>query len=851
MATYKEGMDVRTPQNEFTATIYMDRLFSLALALLLAAGATSIPIDALAQQRGGTGGTISGIVVDDGTGDAIESATVAVWRSADSSLATGTITGAEGEFEIEGLRPDEYYVKISFVGFETTTIDDVTLGRGNMTADVGRVRLVSDTEQLDEVLVEEERDFMEVGIDKTVYNTREQLVSVGGSATDVLENIPSVEVDIDGNISLRGSQNVAIHINGKPTSMSGEALASFLQGLPSSALERVEVIPNPSARYEPEGMSGILNIVLRQDQDRGFGGSATVGGSTQSEYNASSLLNYQRGNWNSFVNYSFRRRTRDSEGDRFRLNKFEDPTTALSQDDLGERGGFSHTVNGNVDYSLSKNSTLSYSSMVSRRTGNSNGLVAYRVTDANEDLIRRYRRETGSDRFDLNFDQRLSFQRIVDPGSNELSAEVQFEHETESDESIYEQQDLTMSGDPADQTPELQAVEQDEKNMEISAKVDYIRPLGNGKLEAGYKGDFESLDNSFYSESFDHEAGGYVPDVSLNNSFIYDEVINAAYVMGSQELGRFGAQVGVRMEQAYTTFDLTTTNETFNNSYFSIFPSAHLSYALQEGNEGRKQIRLAYSKRVRRPNTWQMNPFDDFEDPLFRRVGNPYLTPEYTHAFEVSYVQFTGAATLSISPYFRRTVDEISWHQNLTDDGVSIVTFENFDTSDSWGAELNGSLRLGEWINLNANFNAYRVVTDGSNVESDLGNDALGWSARGNGMINLGSGLALQLSYFYRAPMDIENGRIGSFSRTNLAIRQQLFNRKANLSVRLSDPFDVSGFRIQREDERFLQRSFRSWDSRQVSLTFTYNFGNRQEERRRRGEFEGGEGNGEGMENMQ
>ena len=828
----------------------MYRFFSIGLAILLLVALGSSENEALAQQqRPGAGAALSGIVVDDATDEAIPSASVAVWRTADSSLATGTITGAEGEFEIEGLRPAAYYVKISFVGFVTETID-VTFGPANMTADLGKVRLVSDTEQLDEVLVEEERDFMEVGIDKTVYNTREQLVSVGGSASDVLENIPSVEVDIDGNISLRGSQNVAIHINGKPTSLDGEALASFLRGLPANALERVEVIPNPSARYEPEGMSGILNIVLRQDQDRGLGGSITLGGNTQTEYDASSLLTYQKGDWSTFLTYGFRRSDRDSYGDRFRLNKFEDPMTALTQDDFGERGGFSHTVNGTVDYALDRRSTLSFSSMVSRRAGDSDGRVTYDVTDMADDLINRYVRETGRDRLDLNFDQRVSFQRIIEPGTKEFNVELQFEHETEGDESLYRQQSLTLAGDPADATPELQAVDQDEKNIEVDAEVDYIRPLGNGRLEIGYDGEYESTDQSFYSQTFDYGLDRFVPDVSLNNDFIYDQITNAAYVMTSQELGRFGAQVGARFEQAYTTFDLTTTNESFDNSYFSVFPSAHLSYKLQEGREGQKQIRLSYSKRVNRPNTWQMNPFDDFEDPLFRRRGNPYLNPEYTHAFEASYVQFTGPATLTLSPYFRRTVDQISWHQFITDDGVSIVTFENFDTSDSWGAEVNGSLRLGDWINFNANFNAYRVVTDGSNVESDLGNDALGWSARGSGMINVGAGLALQLSYFYRAPMDIENGRIGSFSRTNVALRQELFGRRANLAIRVEDPFDVSGFRIEREDERFMQRSFRSWDSRQVSLSFTYNFGNQQERRRSRdGEFEGGEDGG--MEPMQ
>jgi len=826
----------------------------LRIAHLVAAGlllAVVTPAStALAQQQRGfaaaNGAAISGTVVDDETDEPIESATVAVWRSADSSLATGAITGSTGEFEIDGLQPASYYVKVSFVGYETVTLEDIDLETGERTADLGAVRLRPDMALLDEVVVEEERSFMEVGIDKTVYNTRDQLASVGGSATDVLENIPSVEVDIDGNISLRGSQNVAIHINGKPTSMSGDALASFLQGLPSNMIERVEVIPNPSARYDPEGMSGILNIVLRKDQDRGLGGSLTAGGSTQSEYNASGLMNFQRGDWNTFLNYGFRRSARDSEGDRYRRNKFEDPLTALSQDDFGERGGFSHSLNGSVDYSLGEKSTLTYSPRISIRTGESDGLVGYRVTNMSDELLDRYRRTTSGERDDLNMDHRLSFQRIMDPGRHEFSAEIDFEHQKETNESFYEQQDLTFEGNPANGTPERQAVTEDEKNIEGEFQVDYMRPLFNGRLEGGYNGSLESTDNTFFSRTFDFDVGNYVPDADLNNSFTYKEQIHAAYGIVGHEFGRIGAQVGARVERAFTEFNLTTTAETYKNDYFSIFPSAFLTYKIQEGREKQKMVRLSYSKRVNRPNTWQLNPFGDFEDPLFRREGNPFLSPEYTHAYEISYIQYSGPATLTVSPYFRRTVDQISWHQFLTNDGVSIVTFRNFDTSDSWGAEVIGTLRLGDWMQANANFNAYRVVTDGSNVDTDLSNDALGWSARANGTVNVQPDLAVQLSFFYRAPMDIENGRIGSFSRANFAVRQYLFNRKGSVSLRVSDPLNMAGFRMRREDDRFYQESFRSWNAREIGVSLTYNFGNQQERRRRdQGEFEGGDDGGE------
>ncbi len=826
------------------------RRFTIGLAL----AGLLLSQTALAQQQGSPSGanqaSVSGTVIDAETDESIASATVALWFEADSSLATGAVTDQNGGFEIEGLRPATYYVEVSFVGYEKMRIDDVDLTSGDGSADLGSIALQPDTRQLDEVVVEEERTYVEVGIDKTVYNTREQLASVGGSATDVLENIPSVEVDIDGNISLRGSENVAIHINGRPTSMDGDALASFLQGLPSNMVERVEVIPNPSARHDPEGMSGILNIVLRQDQDRGLGGSLTAGGSTQAEYNVSGLVNFQKGDWSSFLNYGVRRSERDSEGDRYRRNKFEDPLTALSQDDSGERGGFSHSLTGSVEYSLGERSVLSYSPRLSLRNGETENLVAYRVLDADDDLLNRYRRSTLGERHDVDTDHRFSFQHIIDPGSHEFSVEADFEYEIEGDDEFFEQQDLTMGGDPSNATPERQEVTEDEENMELDLEADYVRPLLNGRLEAGYQGSFESTDNTFFSQTFDYDADRYAPDVDLNNSFIYDEQTHSAYGTINQEVGRFGLQAGARLERAFTKFNLTTTNETYKNDYFSIFPSAFALYKIQEGSEHQKQVRLSYSKRVRRPNTWQLNPFGDFEDPLFRREGNPFLTPEYTHAFEVSYVQFSGPATLTLSPYFRRTVDEISWHQFLTDDGVSIVTFRNFDTSDSWGAEAIGTLRLGDWIQAHANFNAYRVVTDGSNVDSDLSNDALGWSARVNGTINVQSDLAVQMSFFYRAPMDIENGRMGSFSRANFAVRQYLFNRRANLSLRVRDPLNMSGFSMQREDDRFYQESDRSWNSREVSLSFTYNFGQQQDRRQRdQGELEG-DGGGD-MEPMQ
>lgn len=791
-------------------------------------------------------GSLQGQVMERDTPDPIEGATVAVWSAADSSLVTGAVSRNDGRFQIEGLRRGTYYVRVSFVGYRTETVGDVTLQPGSLAADLGTIALAVDTEHLGEVEVTADRDFVEVGIDRTVYNTKDQLVSVGGSATDVLQNIPSVEVDIDGNVSLRGNQNVAILINGRPSSLSGEALTSFLQGLPADAIERVEVIPNPSARYEPDGMSGILNIVLQKDRNLGLGGSITAGGNSQGAANASGSLTYQQGRWTLFSNYGFRRGTRDIDAARFRENRFLDPLTYLEQTDAGERTSLSNMLNTSLDYELGERSTLSGNAILSYRTGGNSGENVYRELDADRALTRIYRRTSTRDRADLNMDYRLSFQHIVTPREDQLTAEVRFENEDENNDNLYVQEPLDEASAVV---TERERNEQDEHSREWAAQVDYVRPLGTGKMEAGAKGSFSRLDSDFFAETFDPLADAFLPDAQLINTFAYDEDIYAAYGIVEQSLGRFSTQVGLRAEQARTRFDLRTTNETFENDYFSLFPSAFVTYALTEGEALLRTLKLSYSKRINRPNTWQLNPFDDQEDPLFRRIGNPYLSPEYAHSWEASLSQITGTTTLTMTPYFRRTVDVIRWYETVTDEGVSLLTFENLATRDSWGAEMVGTLRPFDWLNAYASFNAYKVVTDGSNVDADLGNDSYGWTTRLNSTLNLRPDLAVQLSFFYRSPIDIENGRIDSFSMSSIGVRQKLWGEKASLSLNIRDVFNTMGFQVEREDERFFQMSDRNWNAQQIGLSFTYNFG--QQDRKRRRNFDGDRGGEDFDQDMQ
>ncbi len=800
-------------------------VFALMLGMAQSAHAQGRPGGPPPGQGGMLQGQISGSVADAESGDPIPTATVAVWSVADSSLATGTVAGDDGSFLIEGIRPGRYYVKVSFIGYATETVDGIAITPQSLRADLGTIDLRVETAILDEVQVSAERDFMEVHIDKNVYNTKDQLVSEGGSATDVLRNIPSLEVDMEGKLSLRGNQNVAVLINGRPSQMNADMLASFLQGLPASSIERVEVIPNPSARYEPDGMSGIVNIVLKQKSDLGLSGALTAGVGTQEDYNASGMLGYSKGKLGARINYGFRTGNRERSGERFNEYRFESPFEYLETISEGENGNLSHTLNGNLDYQLSRRNTLSLSGLLSMRNGDGNNLNAYTEwSQGAEDNLLTYNRLNTDNDEDFNVDLGATYRYVVEPLKHELVAELRYENEREDEDEEYRQELIQPGVDPV--LMELERSFLGNRNTSTALQIDYIRPLGKeGKIEVGYKGTLQELDSDIVNELFDTETGEFVPDTDFSNTFTFEEQVHSGYGIIGQQFGKLGAQAGVRVEQALTTFSLTALNESFDNNYFSAFPSAFLTYKFNDLH----MVRASYSKRINRPRVGgrfnMLNPISDRSDPLFRRVGNPYLKPEYVHSAELTYTLNTKWAMFSISPYYRRTVDVIRFIDEVDENGVTTVTFKNLDMTESWGGQAILTARLGDRLNGFASFDLYRVATDAASVSDALSNNAYGWATRINGTIKLTPTLSMQASWFYRAPMNVEQGRMGAMTRSDIALRQQLFGNKASLSLRVSDPLNMSGFHIMRDTPTFYFENENRWNARAMNVTFTYNFG--------------------------
>ena len=784
----------------------------LCLSILLASPLTVAAQDAF-------NGTVQGRVIDAETGASLPGATIQVNLGTDSSLVSGAATDDDGMFSIEILSAGVYDIQIGFVGYSPAHIEAVRLDETNQEVDLGRIELTPETMRLDELEVSAEREYVEFGIDRTIYNTQDQPVNMGGSTLEILENIPSIEVDIDGNISLRGSQSVTVYLNGRPAPMSGEALTSFLSGLASADIEKVEVIPNPSARFDPDGSSGILNIVLRRDRGMGWGGGANASANTRGRMGGSVNARYGTGGFNVFTNYGMRYRTRDGSGWRYRENRYLDPLTILEQDMWNESDGLSHHLNSSMEYSFSESSILSMSAALSRGTGDGQEFDEYAEFDADMNPMERYTRDTDESDSRFGMDYRAEFKHVFTPRSHELNLEARYEDDRDDERQRFLETAIpTDNPDAPGSIADMQTVDEAERERELSFDLDYMRPISERiSAEAGLESDFEWVDNRFFSESLD-ENGTTTPDTDLNNQFLYAEQQYTAYSVVSADLGKFGAQVGVRLEHAVTNFDLKTTSEAFNNAYTSIFPSFHLSYKPTQS----MSIRAAYSKRVRRPNEWQLNPFGDYDDPTSRRMGNPYLTPEYTHSMELSFVRLGESYTVTVSPYLRYTVDEIEWRERITDEGVSILTFENFATGTSWGAEFITSLTLGRWLKTELSANAFKQVTEAGNLSAELSNDAIGFRSRLSSTIDVMSGLRMQLSQRYSSPRDIPGGRISARTSTDIALRREWLSDRLSIGLRVRDVFGNSDNLIQRDMERYYQELFRERQDRSIQLSVRY-----------------------------
>lgn len=799
--------------------------FARALCFVLLLFGTS---SVFAQQGDGQ---LTGQVIDAETGEPLQGATVALWRESadDSTMVEGTATGREGEFTLEDVPMEPYTLRVSYVGYGDRRFSDTTPSAGEE-ADLGAIELAPQATEAGEVEVMADRPAARLETDRNVYNTSNQALTASGSARSVLENLPSIRIDLDGSISFRGSESVSVHINGEPASLSGQSLVNFLESLPAYSVQRVETIPNPSAKYEPEGMAGIINIVLDHDLDAGWNGGITLGTERDAngKYggNASGNAGYQSGGWRLQATYSHRRDSEEDADSRLvdQLNS-DGPNRLTEQSAFEEERDRSHSLNTQVEYRASERTSMNLETTLSYRGDEESGETEYweyQGASMPANLAARYARVTETEDRDQSIDGRFGLSHDF-ADDHALSVQLRYDRDFETEEGLYDV--FGYDGETRRSTPRRQETETiNEDEQDGSLKLDYERAVGGLDVESGYKGTVRRLNND---QTFAGDA----------RIFTFDEYIHAAYATASHGLGDFDLEVGVRGETVGTNFNLTGEGVS-ESSYVSLYPSAFLIYKPNE----KRQARLSYSKRVDRPNLWHISPLDDNEDPTFRREGNPGLDPEYIHSFELNLTQRWGIGSVTVTPYVRHTVNEIDrvQQERTNEDGERIVVWraENLTSSTSYGTELIGTFSIGDRVEGRLNGSVYRSVTDGSNLTTDRSQDALLYSVRANLQAEVRNGLRFEMSQFYRPSREIPpQGRIDRFTSTEMALRQDLFGGDGSLILRVDDLFDQTEMNMWYRDENMFQESSFQWGRREASVTFQYTFGSgsKDEDRGRRG----------------
>jgi outer membrane receptor protein involved in Fe transport len=786
--------------------------------LVVSALLVLVGVRAAAAQASG----IQGRVVAAETARPLAGVAVVARLQTDTVAAGRAVAGADGRYRIAGLAPGRYVVRATHAGRQATQSEPVTVPAGGGMADAGDLRLPA-VVALEALQVRAERPPVVHAEDRNVYSVKDMPAAVGGAA-DVMRTLPELEVDLNGNIKMVGNRPVTIHINGRPSPLRGEALTEFIRNLPADRIDRIEVIPNPSVRFEG-GDGAIVNIVLRKGVELGLGGSLSLNAATRGGNGLSGQIAYQRGKLTLFGGGSSRLMSFDDASRELRQNLLAEPITFLDQDRRSSGNNFHGSSDLTAELAVGKIETLWASANAYRGGWGNEGFSHNQILDAAQVPTRVYDRVSDSDTDFMATDLALGFRRIVEAQRHELSLELRRSGSGDENTSRVEEITSMRLVDDGDPLSDLRLTGGGEDRTSITAKADYMRPLpGKGRVEIGVRSNHEDQSNEQtlrHFAPFDASDPRQVTDVS----YTYLQTQHAAYTNLSHKIGRLSLQGGLRAEM--TRLELApraeATQPGFERDFFSVFPSANLSYEFKQG----RTLRLNYSRRVRRPWIWDLNPYVTQNDPLNVRLGNPDLEPASTHSLGMDLSWRARVVTLRLAPYYRRTDNEVEHIRTVSAAGVSTTVPRNLARVESYGTSLNASLSPASWGNASASVGASRDERDAGELGSAYSRNGSAYYFTANSTLQPGRGWGIQGSVRVNSPRESAQGRYSSTPWTEVGIRKELFKRKASMNLRLADPFDIFRTRFTSRDPSFTgtSQSRSSWGGRSASLSLTYRFG--------------------------
>jgi outer membrane receptor protein involved in Fe transport len=779
------------------------------------------------------GGTIRGKLLDQNTRQPVGYANIILVPVNDTSrIAGGAMTNEQGNFTIEQVPTGQFIAKVSLVGYAAKRLPAISITAGAPEVNLGVITFGASSTRLSEVKVEGDRPTVSYGLDRKVVNVAKDLTSIAGSATDVMKNVPSVTVDADGGISMRGSSNLRILIDGRPTGMVADNQAQILEQIPASSIESVEIITNPSSRFDAEGEGGIINIILKKEKNQGFNGLASVNVGTNNRYNASVSGNYRYRKFNFNGSYDFRKDNRNGFGNEERYTFFEGRTNYLDQEEEETRNFTNNAVKVGVDFAVTPRHTLSSSVQFRNRLSRESELVNNRLFSGTENLTQHYTRENLERDLSDNTDYTLGYRQSFAKKGRELTADFIY-----SVASGGENQDFTQLflRAPESEDPIYDRSRTKESNSQVTAQIDYTDPVGeDGRFDAGFKSIISQRDDDYRFENLNPTFKTWINNPTISNNFIFDQDVHALYATYGNKIGKTSYQVGSRLEYTQNKgFQKALGVTAPDTSYINFFPSVFLTHEINKNN----QAQVSYSRRINRPGMWDLNPFVDYSDPLNPRGGNPSLQPEFSNAFEISQIHY-GKEDFSLNTtlFFRQTNNVIQRYRQILDSVTTFNTDINLASRKAYGLEFIASRTLFNIWKLNGTASAFRNEITGSNAGTNLNNSNFSWSARLNSTISW-QGFDIQVAANYRSPVILSQGTFSAIYFTEMAIKKDILKKKGSVSFRLNDIFNTQEFNINQAGENFRSESYRKRQSRIAYIGFSYRFGdatsqNRQRDRR-------------------
>ena len=807
----------------------------LILILLIAPGTLlkSQPFTGLSDVASSFSGTIKGKVMESGSEIPVEYATVTLYRSKDSVMLDGMITDAHGNFEFRKLEAGEYNIIIRFMGFRKMLIAGIVLTQEIPVKDVGVVYLRADATDLKEVEIIGDKPLVEYQVDRKVVNVDQQINALGGTAVDVLENIPSVTTDLEGNVALRGSTSFTVLIDGKPSLLTG---SDALQQIPASSIDKIEIITNPSAKYDPDGTAGIINIITKKNSLNGLSGIVNLTASTSPEAAGDINLNYRTKKASITVGANLSNRQMNGYRESYRETYYSDTTYFLQTNSNNEMIRKSMSFKAGIDYSLSDKNTITaeanYRLFDMNRQDNAQNKewstfepspVNYLTND--DDL---------SDHPTIQFTMR-DVQKFGKEGT-ELSAQLSYDRGDDSGEQTTQQFKVDDTGEV------IEEVILDYKNNTLETEEEWDGDLDfthsfkdESKLEAGFQLRLEGELTDYDYYNWDSISGSWEFDTLNSNRYDFTNNIYSVYGTYEKEFKSFGLKVGLRGEYNHRNMEQKTGREDYLYEKFDLYPSAYFTYYLPYN----QQMQLSYSKRVNRPQGRMLNPYPMYSDAFSTFIGNPGLEPEFSHAIELNYQKIFGLSYLNLESYYRITNNKMTRVQDVDDEGKMVSTMKNIDDDRSLGVEISGNIKASSWLTINPSASVFDYRLNQQTDSTTETRQSTNWNARIDLSANLKTKTRFRLNGTYDSPSVTSDGtRKGNFY-VGFAARQDFFDSKLSLTLNIRDIFDSRHMRSTSEGDDFYSENENWREAPVVSLTVSYKWNNYNRKRNSSDAFDG------------